>query len=75
MKPHDKSRAKSQSHSLPSNQSPESLEHSASTSRENQLTTFDTVVNEGDMITFGPTGEQLKIAKIDGETITIEKLP
>lgn len=72
MKSQAKSRAKSQSSSFPSNASPRS---SAGASRKGQSTTFDTVVREGDMITFDPTGEILRIAKIDGETITIEKLP
>lgn len=36
---------------------------------------FETVVKEGDMITLDSSGEQLKIAKIEGGTITIEKSP
>jgi hypothetical protein len=72
MKSQAKSRTKSQSHSFPSNKSPIS---SVGTSRKGQFNTFHTVVREGDLITFEPTGEQLKIAKIEGETITIEKLP
>lgn len=72
MKPQTKSRTKSQSRSLPSNTSQRS---SAGKSRKGQRSTFDTVVREGDMITFDPTGEILKIAKIEGETITIEKFP
>jgi len=36
---------------------------------------FDTVVKEGDLITFDPTGEQLKVAKIEGGQITFEKTP
>ena len=72
MKPQAKSRTKSKSHSLPSNTSPQS---SVGTSRKGPINTFDTVVREGDLITFDPTGEILKIAKIEGETITIEKLP
>ena len=72
MKQQTKSVTKSQSRSFPSSKSPKTTE---ATSREDQITRFDTVVREGDMITFDPTGEQLKIAKIDGETITLEKLP
>lgn len=36
---------------------------------------YNTVVREGDSITFDPTGEELKITKIKDGTITIEKLP
>lgn len=72
MKPQAKSRAKSKSNSFPSNTSPQS---SVGTSRKGAHTTFDTVVREGDLITFDPTGEILKIAKIEGDTITIEKFP
>lgn len=71
MKPQAKSQ-KSQSHSFPSNKSPIFYEGE---SRKGQFNTFSTVVREGDLITFDPTGEQLKITKIEGETITIEKLP
>ncbi len=35
----------------------------------------DTVVREGDLITFGPTGEQVRVARIEGGTITFEKRP
>ena len=52
-----------------------SSDHSAPSRPEANPVVFNTVVREGDMITFDPTGEQLKITKIDGETITIEKLP
>ena len=36
---------------------------------------FKTTVEEGDLITFDPTGEQLKIAKIERGRITFEKRP
>jgi hypothetical protein len=36
---------------------------------------FDATVHEGMAITFGPTGEKLRIAKIANGTITFEKLP
>ena len=36
---------------------------------------FNTTVEEGDLITFDPTGEQLKIAKIERGRITFEKRP
>lgn len=36
---------------------------------------FMTTVEEGDLITFDPTGEQLKIAKIERGRITFEKRP
>ncbi len=36
---------------------------------------FDTVVKVGDRITFDPTGEQLRVAKIENGQITFEKLP
>ena len=78
MKLQAKSRSNSQSHSFPSSKSPTSLETSeisVGASRKGRFNTFDTVVKEGDLITFDPTGEQLKIAKIEGETITVEKLP
>lgn len=52
-----------------------SSERSAKGKPDDDRALFDTVVREGDLITFDPTGEQLKITKIDGETITIEKLP
>lgn len=36
---------------------------------------FKTTVEVGDLITFDPTGEQLKIAKIERGRITFEKRP
>ena len=34
---------------------------------------LDTVVEEGDLITFAATGEQLRVAKVENGTITFEK--
>ena len=36
---------------------------------------FDTLVEVGTAITFAPTGEKLRVAKIANGTITFEKLP
>jgi hypothetical protein len=36
---------------------------------------LDTMVRVGTAITFGPTGERLRVKKIEGNTITFEKLP
>ncbi len=36
---------------------------------------YNTVVREGDRITFDPTGEELKITRVKDGTITVEKLP
>lgn len=36
---------------------------------------FDTIVHEGDMITFGPTGEKLRVSRIAHGEITFEKFP
>ena len=36
---------------------------------------LDTVVREGTAITFAPTGERLRVAKIEAGKITFEKLP
>lgn len=37
--------------------------------------TFRTQVAVGDVISFDPTGEQLRITKIERDRITFEKLP
>ena len=37
--------------------------------------TFRTQVAEGDVIQFDPTGEQLRVAKVEADRITFEKLP
>jgi len=37
--------------------------------------TFRTQVAEGDVIQFDPTGEQLRVTKIEADRITFEKLP
>jgi hypothetical protein len=37
--------------------------------------TFRTQVAEGDVIQFAPTGEQLRVTKIEADRITFEKLP
>jgi hypothetical protein len=37
--------------------------------------TFNTQVSEGDVIHFDPTGEQLRVTKIEKGRITFEKLP
>jgi hypothetical protein len=36
---------------------------------------FDAVVKVGTAITFAPTGERLRITKIEGGEITFEKMP
>ena len=40
-----------------------------------KLQQFDAVVKVGTAITFAPTGERLRITKIEGGEITFEKLP
>ena len=35
---------------------------------------MDTLVKEGDFITFAPSGEQLRVAKIERGAITFEKI-
>ena len=37
--------------------------------------TYRTQVAEGDVIQFDPTGEQLRVTKIEADRITFEKLP
>ncbi|MDH4249238.1 MAG: hypothetical protein OEW39_15640 [Deltaproteobacteria bacterium] len=41
--------------------------------RPARATQVDTLVREGDFITFSPTGEQLRVAKIEAGQITFEK--
>ncbi len=36
---------------------------------------FDALVKVGTTLSFDPTGEKLRITKIEGEQITFEKLP
>ena len=36
---------------------------------------LDATMNEGDFISFGPSGEKLRINKISGSEITFEKIP
>lgn len=36
---------------------------------------FDAIVEEGDLISFDPTGEKLRVTKIDGGKIVFEKTP
>jgi hypothetical protein len=48
---------------------------SSPASRKASVQTFDAVVKVGTAITFAPTGERLRIAKIEGGEITFEKLP
>lgn len=43
--------------------------------RRGNLNVIDTVVKEGDLISFDPTGEKLRVAKIEGGQITFEKTP
>ena len=43
--------------------------------KKQDLQTFDAVVGVGTAITFSPTGEQLRVTKIEGKKITFEKSP
>ena len=36
---------------------------------------IDAIVEEGDLITFTPTGEQVRITKVEAGRITFEKSP
>lgn len=46
-----------------------------STTRKPSTQQFDAVVKVGTAITFAPTGEKVRITKIEGGEITFEKLP
>jgi len=46
-----------------------------SSSRKTSVQQFDAVVKVGTAITFAPTGERVRITKIEGGEITFEKLP
>lgn len=46
-----------------------------SSPRKPNIQQFDAVVKVGTAITFDPTGERLRITKIEGGEITFEKLP
>ncbi len=48
---------------------------SADRTLETHHRTFRTQVAEGDVIQFDPTGEQLRVTKIEADRITFEKLP
>ncbi len=47
----------------------------SSPARKSNTQQFDAVVKVGTAITFAPTGEKLRITKIEGGEITFEKLP
>ena len=43
--------------------------------RKASVQQFDAVVKVGTAITFAPTGERVRITKIEGGEITFEKMP
>ena len=47
----------------------------SATGRKSNTQQFDAVVKVGTAITFAPTGEKLRITKIEDGRITFEKLP
>lgn len=47
----------------------------SASSRKPKTQQFDAVVKVGTAITFAPTGERLRITKIEGGEITFEKMP
>jgi hypothetical protein len=46
-----------------------------SSARKPNMRQFDALVKVGTAITFAPTGEKVRITKIEGGEITFEKLP
>lgn len=56
-------------------QSPDGIDPPQSQNPARQAQYFDAIVGEGTSITFGPTGEKIRIMRVGEDRVTLEKTP